>query len=236
MPSGKQSKRKRREAQARTPPPVRSKGRAQAAGWLSGPNRWWIGGGVALAAVVAIGLALGLSGGGGGGSSKAFDVNFAQLSRLQNGPPPWNNGVGELSSRLTQVHLNSLSQEGSVLHIHQHLDPYVNGKHATVPAGIGIDDNSFITEMHTHDGSGVLHVESPTNQPFTLGQIFGEWSVLLDANCLGRYCGQLHWWVNGKPQTGNPADLILKPHQEIVIAAGKPPAHIPSSYKFAAGE
>jgi len=233
MPSGKQSKRKRREAQARTPPPVRAKGRAQAAGWLSGPNRWWVGGGAAaLAIVVVIVLATAL----GGGSTKPFYVNFAQLSGLQNGPPPWNNGVGELPDHVSQVHLNTLSQEGNVLHIHQHLDVYVNGTHVPVPAGIGIDDNTFITEMHTHDASGVLHVEAPTNHPFTLGQIFGEWSVLLTANCLGRYCGHLHWWVNGTQQTGNPANLILHAHQEIVIAAGKPPPHIPSSYKFPAGE
>jgi hypothetical protein len=37
-------------------------------------------------------------------------------------------------------------------------------------------------------------------------------------------------------QTGNPADLILQAHQEIVIAAGKPPAHIPASYNFPPGE
>ena len=233
MPSGKQSKRKRREAQARTPPPVRAKGRAQAAGWLSGPNRWWVGGGAAaLAIVVVIVLATAL----GGGSTKSFYVNFAQLSGLQNGPPPWNNGVGELPDRVSQVQLHTLSQEGSVLHIHQHLDVYVNGTHVAVPAGIGIDDNSFLTEMHTHDASGVLHVESPTNHPFTLGQFFGEWSVKLTANCLGRYCGKLNWWVNGTQQRGNPADLNLHAHQEIVIAAGKPPAHVPASYNFPAGE
>ena len=229
----KQSKRKRREAQARKPPPVRAKGRAQAAGWLSGPNRWWIGGGAAaLAIVVVIVLATAL----GGGSTKTFYVNFAQLPGLQNGPPPWNNGVGELPDRVGQVQLHTLSQQGSLLHIHQHLDVYVNGKHVTVPALIGIEDNSFITEMHTHTPDGVLHVESAKNRPYTLGQFFGEWSVRLNANCLGRYCGHLHWWLNGTQQTGNPANLILHAHQEIVIAAGKPPPHIPSSYKFPAGE
>jgi hypothetical protein len=101
---------------------------------------------------------------------------------------------------------------------------------------IGIDDSSFITEMHTHDASGVLHVESAKNRPYTLGQFFGEWSVGLTATCLGRYCGDLHWWVDGKRQTGDPADLVVKPHQEIVIAAGKPPTHIPARYGFPAGE
>ena len=233
MPSGKQSKRRRAAARTAAPPPVRSKGRAPttAASWLSGRNRWWLGGGAA-AVVAVIVLAITLS----GGSSKPFYVNFSQLSGLQNGPPPWNNGVGELQDRLSQVNLSPLSQEGSVLHIHQHLDVYVNGTHVTVPALIGINDNSFITEMHTHDASGVLHVESPKNRPFTLGQFFGEWSLRLTAKCLGRYCGNLLWWVNGKPQTGNPARLVVHAHQEIVVAAGKPPAHIPSSYNFPAGE
>jgi len=134
------------------------------------------------------------------------------------------------------IHLDPLAQEALAFHIHQHLDVYVNDKHVTVPALIGIYANSFITEMHTHTPDGVLHVESPKNQPYVLGQIFGEWGVRLNASCLGRYCGDLHWWLNGKPQAGNPADLIVHAHQEIVIAAGKPPAHIPASYNFPAGE
>jgi hypothetical protein len=42
--------------------------------------------------------------------------------------------------------------------------------------------------------------------------------------------------VNGKQQTGNPAGLVLKSHQEIALVLGKPPKTIPSSYKFPAGE
>lgn len=229
MPSGKQSKR-RRQAQAAAPPPVRSKGGASGISWLSGRNVWWLGGGAAIVVVVVI-LAIALS----GGSAKPVHVDFAQMSGLQTDPPPWNNGVGELQDRLAAVHLNPLAQEALAFHIHQHLDVYVNGKHVTVPALIGIS-SSFITEMHTHTPDGVLHVESAQNRPYTLGQFFGEWSVRLNASCLGRYCGNLHWWVNGKPQTGNPADLVVHAHQEIVIAAGKPPAHIPASYRFPAGE
>jgi hypothetical protein len=229
MPSGKQS-RKRRQTQVPAPPPVRAKGgRPAAAGaWLSGRNLWWLGGGALVVAVIVLAIALT------GGSAKPFDVNFAQMSGLQTDPPPWNNGVGELQDRLGQVHLDALAQEQLAFHIHMHLDIYVNGKHVTVPAGIGI--STFITEMHVHAPDGVLHVESAKNRPYTLGQLFGEWSVRLMANCLGRYCGQLHWWVNGKPQAGNPADLVVHAHQEIVIAAGTPPAHIPAGYNFPAGE
>ena len=123
-----------------------------------------------------------------------------------------------------------------MLHIHQHLDVYVNSKKVEVPALIGIDTaGQFLTQLHTHDTTGIVHVESPTHRTFVLGEFFGEWGVKLTANCLGTYCGKLHWYVGGKKMTGNPAQLVLAAHQEIVIAVGKPPFPIPSSYKFPAG-
>ena len=123
-----------------------------------------------------------------------------------------------------------------MLHIHQHLDLYVNGKHVTLPALVGINDNSYITEVHTHDRSGVIHVESPNQRTFKLGQLFGEWGVKLTANCVANYCGHLKWWVNGQQITGDPAELNLRAHQEIVIAQGPPPLVVPKSDKFPAGE
>ena len=232
MPSGKKS-RAARQAQVKAPPPVRAKGaRGVRETWLSGDRLWWVGGG-GLAVIVVIVVAIVLAS---RGSAKPVHVDFAQLPGLQGGPPPWNNDVPALQGRLAAVHLDALGQEGNVEHIHMHLDVYVNGAHVTVPAGVGIDDNSFITELHTHATDDVIHLESPKSRPYTLGQFFGEWGVRLNASCLGRYCGDLHWWVNGKKQTGNPADLVLHAHQEIVIATGKPPVHVPASFNFPAGE
>ncbi|MFL5912205.1 MAG: hypothetical protein ACJ768_16730 [Gaiellaceae bacterium] len=233
MPSGKKSKAARSAARAGNPPPVRSKGGAPTTGWLGGRLFWFGAGGVVIVTAVIV-LAVSLSSGGGG--SKPVYVDFGAVAGLQNGPPPWNNGDGSLQTNLTTVHLDPLAQEALAFHIHQHLDVYVNGKHVAVPPLIGIDDNTFVTEMHTHDTSGVLHIESAKNRPYTLGQFFGEWAVRLTGSCLGRYCGSLHWWLDGVRQTGNPAQLVLKAHQEIVIAAGKAPAHVPSSYKWPAGE
>jgi hypothetical protein len=233
VPSGKKSKAARRAAKATTPPPVRSKGAPSGPSeWLQGRRALYVGGGaVAVIAVIAVAVALAS----GGSSAKPFHVDFSSMGGLQNGAPPWNNGSGELQDHLSDVNLDPLAQEALAFHIHQHLDVYVNGKHVTVPALIGIFDNSFITEVHTHDTSGIVHVESAKNRPYTLGQFFGEWSVRLTANCIGRYCGALQWWVDGVKRTGNPADLILRPHQEIVIATGKAPAHVPKSYKFPTG-
>lgn len=185
---------------------------------------------VVIAAVLALVLTFSSS------SSTSRTIPWSQLGPLQDGPPPWNNGVGGLTDRLTPLGLSALGSEGSVLHIHQHLDLYVNGKKVPLPALVGINDNSYITEVHVHDATGVIHVESPTKSTFTLGQLFGEWGVKLTASCVGRYCGHVKWWVNGAPQTGDPANLALKAHQEIVIAAGSPPRVVPKSYKFPSGE
>src|SRR5437762_7857123 len=48
-----------------------------------------------------------------------------------------------------------------------HLDIFVNGKHVTVPALVGIYANGdttqggFFVELHTHDSSGIMHLEAP---------------------------------------------------------------------------
>jgi hypothetical protein len=216
-------------------PPVRSKGSTARRQF---DRRTWLIGGL-IAAVLVLGIVLGIVLSGGGSSSATAGkttIPWASIPGLQTGPPPWNNSSAVLADRLPILDLKPLGQEGSVIHIHQHLDVYVNGKKVQVPALVGIDTaNGFLTELHTHDTSGILHVESDTNRDYVLGQFFGEWGVKLTPNCLGTYCGSLKWWVDGKRMTGNPAQLILKPHQEIVIATGKAPATVPSSYKFPAG-
>src|SRR6266540_3749304 len=43
----------------------------------------------------------------------------------------------------------------------------------------------LIAPLHTHDGSGVVHIESATDVPFTLGQVFTEWGQPLRADQVG---------------------------------------------------
>jgi hypothetical protein len=163
-------------------------------------------------------------------------------------PPPWNANAGKLQLRLRAIGLPALNAEGQVVHIHQHLDLFVDGKPVLVASNLGIAaDQSFISPLHTHapppgnPPDGIMHVESPTQTNFSLGQFFAVWGVRLDANCLGDKCAgagtQLRAWVNGVPLTGDPTRLVLKEHQEIVIAYGtsaQMPRKVPSSYDFAA--
>jgi hypothetical protein len=171
-------------------------------------------------------------------SGKAPKIDYAALPGLQKGPAPWAPEYAKLPDRLAPLGLNALSAEALAFHIHQHLDIFVNGKKVTVPQFIGIDDGSFITELHTHDASGIMHVESAQTKPYTLGQFIAVWGVRLSQRCIGGYCGRpgkpLRFYLNGKPYLGNPNNLILKNHQEIAIVYGKPPKKIPSTFDFAA--
>jgi len=202
-----------------------------------GIERRWLYWGAAV--VVAIGIAVGLgvafAGGGSGksASTTGAPIDWSAVPNLQTGPPPWGPDWQHLPDRLQVLGLSQLSQEGTVLHIHQYLALYVNGQRVTLPPDVGIYDNSFITELHVHVGEpNIIHVESPVQKSFDLGQIFGEWGIRLTKNCVGNYCGKLAWWVDGVKQKGDPALLVLKDHEVITITLGKPPAKIQTSFAF----
>src|SRR5207248_711352 len=68
------------------------------------------------------------------------------------------------------------TNESFVSHIHQYLAIYDRGKPAAVPQGIGTDQtNSCLFWLHTHAPNGVIHVESPNHDTYTLGQFFDIW-------------------------------------------------------------
>ncbi len=154
-------KAEKRKAARRTAPPPVSKGRPPAR--LQGSRFWLIAAAVGAAFIAVSVLATRHSSSSTVGSGPLpATINQASLASLQTGPPPWSAEIAHLAARLQTLGLPQLSQEGTVLHIHQHLDVFVNGKPVTVPGGIGIDDNRFISPIHTHDPTGVIHVESST--------------------------------------------------------------------------
>lgn len=174
-------------------------------------------------------------------SSESPVSNGAEaLPGLQVSPAPWPPDIARLRERLTLLGLPALTREGSALHLHQHLDIFVNGSSVGVPASIGVNGiEGFISPIHTHDGSGIIHIESPTVQPYTLGQFFDIWGVRLTRDCIGGYCAQegtpLNVFSNGRPVAGDPRELKLEPHQEIAIIYGPSPQEIPSSFQFPPG-
>ena len=172
-----------------------------------------------------------------------MNMNPNNLSGIQTGNAPWPIELDHLRERLSAICLPALSEEGTVLHIHQHLDIFIEGKPISVPAGIGINEaGGFISPIHTHDDTAIIHVESPTMQTFTLGQFFDIWGVRFTDQCIGGYCSQgdktLKVFVNGHLFNGDPRQIDLQQHQEIVVTYGSSKDLvnlIPSTYVFPAG-
>lgn len=168
-------------------------------------------------------------------------VNPDALEGIQVTAAPWTAETSHLRDRLNAIGLPALSAEGTVMHIHQHLDMFIDGKAIGIPAGIGINETDrFISIIHTHDTSGVLHVESPTVSTFTLGQFFDIWGVRMVNGCIGIYCAEndKSWkaYVNGKEFSSDLRSMTLEAHDEIVLSYGTAPQTIPASYTFPAGE
>jgi hypothetical protein len=130
--------------------------------------------------------------------------------------------------------------EQAVFHIHAHLDIIINGVYFLVPSQIGIPGNCFYW-LHTHDESGIIHIEAPMHRDFTLGQFFDIWNMKLGNSQIFNYVtntnNPLNVYINGTkvPDGTNYRDIKLHAHDEIAIVYGTPPSTIPASYTFPEG-
>ena len=166
--------------------------------------------------------------------------------------PPWP-APADAAGAVRAAGLPMLNSEGAVEHIHAHLDVLVDGQAVPVPADIGIDrTRGTISPLHTHDATGVIHIESPVKRQFSLGEFFSEWGVSLSTDNIGALRAadgkSLRVFVNGThghrdlpvepAKTGNPAAIAFDPHDEIAMIYGipRPGETIPSKYDFPAGD
>ncbi|BAS16655.1 conserved hypothetical protein [Arthrobacter sp. Hiyo8] len=145
----------------------------------------------------------------------------------------------DAADRIRGVGLPILANEGTGEHFHAHLDMYVDGKAVSVPAGIGFADvnqgqSGGRSPVHTHDASGIIHVEADTpGERFTLAQFLREWGVLAgNATIGGHPAGEWSVFVNGTRSQGPPDTVVLHPKEEIALVQGTAPypsrPHTPS--------
>jgi hypothetical protein len=144
---------------------------------------------------------------------------------------------GSLASSLRPidgVHCDGL--EGTAYHIHTHLEIFGGGRQVIIPAGVGIPADCYYW-LHTHDDSGIIHVEAPSSVKPTLGDFFDIWGQPLSrrrvANLSVTPGRAMRVYVNLKPYTGNPRGIILRDHMNITIEI-TPPFKPPSKYDFGA--
>jgi hypothetical protein len=142
-------------------------------------------------------------------------------------------------------------------HVHVFLGIINRGKQVALPYAIGMFDpgpaqSGFVDTagcyyfLHTHDSSGIVHIEAPQNQPltdsiYTLSRLFKVWGLQLSPTGVGPLHGEVHAFVGNVPlkQTvvsayrefkGDPNDIKLKSHEVIWLEIGKkyfPAAKLP---------
>lgn len=60
------------------------------------------------------------------------------------------------------------------MHIHPELRIIIEGTEVTIPEGVGLAYNCT-KAIHTHDGTGTLHIESQYRYPYAIGDFFTIW-------------------------------------------------------------
>lgn len=183
--------------------------------------------GVVLAVLVVLPVAL---------ATPTHALSNLQLSR---GNPAHGQTVDGMSCQATL---------GSVQHASAHLTVYVNDQQAGIPVGIGsvapsqpgvtaLASNGQTTclyPLHVFEADNIIHIDSPTNRTYTLGDFFDIWGQPLsriqatnyqsdEAHTLAFYAFD----ASGNMQnfTGNPRSIPLVEHETIVIAYNSPHAH-----------
>jgi hypothetical protein len=118
-----------------------------------------------------------------------------------------------------------------------HLSILVNNEPQRVPNRVGAaitGDTHCFYPIHTDDSSGRVHVESPTEGTFTLGQFFEIWGQPLTNTNVAGVTGlpvEIHVTENGTVMKVEEADwgnIEFKDRREITIELGIPTAEIPN--------
>jgi hypothetical protein len=194
------------------------------------PRRyWWV---VGLAAVLVIAGVL-------------FAINQA----------PTNNPTLLLASTDGQAQgqtvdgISCQTSEQVVYHVHAHLAVYTKGTARTIPEGIGIVPPTQVVQtsagpfvvagkcfywLHSHTADGIIHIESPTQRVYTLGNYFDIWNQPLSATQVGPVHAAVTAFVDGQPFTADPRSIPLNAHTLIQLDVGSTSPG-PQPFTFPAG-
>jgi hypothetical protein len=241
--SGRNSREARREALAEARKAQERSRRRRIGGWI---------GAVAVVAGAGVGIGLGVSGSGSGSGSGDGVASgpLSSLGPLKPAPSPGPLGpesvpipaaapLAGTAAKTTGQTIDGIScsaAEQTVFHIHTHLTIFVNGQPRQVPEAIGIpnavaqqaqggtfiDSGSCFYWLHTHAADGIIHIESPVQRTFTLGEFFDEWGQPLGPDQVGPARGKVTVIVDGKVFTGNPRNAPLGSRENLQVEVGTP--------------
>lgn len=117
------------------------------------------------------------------------------------------------------VALSCTTEAAAKYHYHATLTVYINDEQQTIPANTGVK-TTCMNPIHTHDATGLVHVESPVERDFTLGDFFAVWDEPFNSSqILNQTVDATHrvrMTVNGQESTEF-ENLVLADDQEIII-------------------
>jgi hypothetical protein len=196
---------------------------------------------------LAVAAALFGCGGGGGGTANtasaqspapaagsSVPVLAANATLIGTSPgtaPAWADGSTASGGKGTPVGgVGCLVNEN--YHIHSHLTIMKDGVTQRIPQQIGLTGCAY--ELHTHDYSGMIHVETSTAKTFTLGQFFSVWGEPLSNTNVAGLSGQsVRFFVSDGDSltefTQDPNSIELANHRSVYIVIGAVPATLPKN-------
>ena len=89
-------------------------------------------------------------------------------------------------------------------------------------AGPFIGSGTCFYWLHTHAADGIIHIESPVQRTYTLGEFFDEWGQPLGPSQVGSAHGKVTVIVNGQVFKGNPRDVPLGSRENLQVEVGTP--------------
>jgi len=185
-----------------------------------------------------------------GGILLAFAIGVIIYSVVNNKPTP---------GPATAAGIPCDSLQHSQVHYHSAIQIVYEGTVHPIPANIGISGDPASPTcyywLHVHAADpNTIHIESPANQTFTLGQFFAVWTAWnkaqglpaepLDATHVSSFTltpeQKLVVYIDlqdgkgAQPYTGNPNAIVLKSHEVITLEI-TPPTVTPPSFTFNSG-
>ncbi len=118
-------------------------------------------------------------------------------------------------------------------HLHAHVSLFYHGEQLAIPYGIGIVKPFTVVQgfvgagrgyywLHTHDATGIVHIESPHRRAYTLGNFFDIWGKPLNEHNVAGLAGPVRAYVNGRQVFGKIRDIVLNAHDQITLEVGRP--------------
>ena len=129
-------------------------------------------------------------------------------------------------------------------HIHAHLTIYIDGQNVPLVANtgiapVGVTSNASVTcyyWLHTHDASGVIHIESPTTRLYPLSDFFDIWEKFSSSSSAfpTQLSSSAGWviYVNGKQVNTDFNHLQLHAHDLITLAYNSPGIEPDTTYAW----